>query len=74
MANITVRNLPDEVVDELKRVAARNGHSMEQEVRALLVHRYGGKDDIINRARRRWSRNPSPTAADVDRWHGQGRP
>ncbi|MFH2010790.1 MAG: hypothetical protein ABI333_29585 [bacterium] len=74
MANITIRNLPDEVVGRLKEVAARNGHSMEHEVRALLARRYGGKDDIITRARQRWTRLPSPEAADVSRWRRQGRP
>lgn len=37
MAVITVRNLPDEVRDRLRERAARLGHSMEAEVRDILV-------------------------------------
>lgn len=37
MAVLTIRNLPDEVRDRLRQRAARAGHSMEAEVRAILV-------------------------------------
>ncbi|SDB83643.1 hypothetical protein GA0111570_104171 [Raineyella antarctica] len=37
MATITVRGLPDEVRDALKRRAARKGHSMEAEAREILA-------------------------------------
>jgi plasmid stability protein len=36
MAALTVRNLPDEVRDRLRTRAAKNGRSMEAEVRAIL--------------------------------------
>lgn len=38
MAVLTIRNLPDEVRERLRRRAAHAGHSMEAEVRAILVH------------------------------------
>lgn len=37
MAVLTIRNLPDEVRDRLRRRAAHAGHSMEAEVRDILV-------------------------------------
>jgi hypothetical protein len=36
MAQLVVRNLPDEVKERLKRRAKRHGRSLEAEVRALL--------------------------------------
>ncbi|MDU6410187.1 MAG: plasmid stabilization protein [Yersiniaceae bacterium] len=36
MATLTIRNLDDEIKDRLRLAAARNGHSMEEEVRAIL--------------------------------------
>lgn len=36
MATLTVRDLDDHVRDELRSLAARNGRSMEAEVRAVL--------------------------------------
>jgi phosphopantothenoylcysteine decarboxylase / phosphopantothenate---cysteine ligase len=36
MANITIRNLPDDVKEALRVSAAANGHSMEEEARNLL--------------------------------------
>lgn len=36
MANLTIRNLDDEVKDRLQIEAARHGRSMEEEVRHIL--------------------------------------
>ncbi len=36
MANITIRNLPDEVKEKLRLIAAAHGRSMEEEVRNIL--------------------------------------
>ncbi|MFL5260081.1 MAG: FitA-like ribbon-helix-helix domain-containing protein [Hyphomicrobiales bacterium] len=41
MATLTIRDLPDMVRNALRVAAARNGRSMEAEVRDLLVKRYG---------------------------------
>lgn len=37
MATLTVRDLDDDVRDELRSLAARHGRSMEAEVRAVLT-------------------------------------
>lgn len=36
MAELTVRNLADDIKTRLKQRAARRGHSMEEEVRLIL--------------------------------------
>ena len=36
MATITVRNIPDEVIEMIKSRAKRNRRSMEQEIRSIL--------------------------------------
>jgi len=38
MANVTIRNLDDDVVTELKEKAARSGRSLEAELREILKH------------------------------------
>ena len=43
MATFTVRNLPDEVRDQLRLRAARNRRSMEAEARAVLSAAIGAK-------------------------------
>lgn len=40
MANLTIRNLDDEVKDRLRLEAARHGRSMEEEVRHILRHAF----------------------------------
>jgi plasmid stability protein len=40
MATLSIRNLPDEVRDELRVAAAKNGRSMEAEARATLVMQF----------------------------------
>lgn len=37
MAQLLIRNLPDEVKSELRRRAGKNGRSMEAEARTILV-------------------------------------
>jgi antitoxin FitA len=37
MASITIRKLPDEVKQDLREKAARNGRSLEEEVRQALI-------------------------------------
>ena len=49
MANITIRNLDDDIRTRLRVRAAGNGHSMEEEVRQILrkaVGRAGRSRDI----------------------------
>jgi len=40
MATLTIRNLPDEVRDRIRREAAEHGRSMEEEARQALALRY----------------------------------
>ena len=49
MANITIRNLDDDIRTRLRVRAAGNGHSMEEEVRQILrkaVGRAGRSRDL----------------------------
>ncbi|MGO2746483.1 FitA-like ribbon-helix-helix domain-containing protein [Microbacterium sp.] len=64
MAAITIRNLPDEVVEALKQRATKNSRSMEAEVREALTRLAAGDDPatsglervLADRYRtRRWS-------------------
>ena len=47
MATLTIRNVPEDVVARLKKVAANKGHSMEQEVRELLRTRFPVGDEVL---------------------------
>lgn len=73
---ITVRNVPNEVRDELAARAARSGRSLQEfllvQLREVVAH--PDPDDVIERARRRvalTSRGVGPTdiigALDADR-------
>ena len=74
MSTITVRNLPNDLVERIKAVAGKNGRSMEQEVRELLMHRYMPKDELLQRIRERWAKLEPPTATEVKAWTATGRP
>jgi len=52
---ITVRDVPDEVRDELAARAARSGRSLQEYVRGMLVASAGrpAVDDVVARARAR---------------------
>lgn len=74
MATITIRNVPDELVDRIKQLADRKGISMEQEVRNLLQSRYAQRDAVLKQIRQRWETLPPLSAEQMQGWKEQGRP
>ena len=74
MATITIRNLPDELVERIKLLAKEKGVSMEQEIRDLLQARYVNRREIIARIRQRNETLPTQSVVDMTDWEEQGRP
>jgi plasmid stability protein len=74
MATLTIRNVPDKVVQSLKSLARRNHRSMEQEVRELINEHVGERLSVLDQVEAAW-RNQArrPTAAEVEAWIGTGR-
>ncbi|MBC5796974.1 hypothetical protein H5968_17885 [Sphaerospermopsis sp. LEGE 00249] len=73
MATITIRNISDELVERIKRLAAQKGVSMEQEVRDLLQKRYGQRDEVLTRIRQRVEVLPMEAESRVQSWKSEGR-
>ncbi|MEM6274408.1 MAG: hypothetical protein AAF735_04125 [Myxococcota bacterium] len=73
MATLTIRNVPDEVVDRIKSCAETAGRSMEQEVRTLLEARYASRKAVLSRIRSRWAEWPRVKRSDVSDWKERGR-
>jgi plasmid stability protein len=73
MATLTIRNVPDELVERIKEVASAQGRSMEQEVRELLASRYADRQQVMSRVRERWATLPATSAARVKQWRASGR-
>ncbi|WP_422132892.1 FitA-like ribbon-helix-helix domain-containing protein [Endozoicomonas sp. ALD040] len=74
MATLTIRNLPDELVERLKLKAKAANRSMEQELRELLEASYPRKQDTIDRIRSRWNQLPETHHEEMDEWRNEGRP
>ncbi|WP_422462618.1 MULTISPECIES: FitA-like ribbon-helix-helix domain-containing protein [unclassified Endozoicomonas] len=74
MATLTIRNLPDELIERLKASAKAGNRSMEQEVRELLEARYQKKSDLIKAIRNSWKELPETSAKDIESWRHEGRP
>lgn len=74
MATITIRNISDEIVERIKRLAGQKGISMEQEVRDLLQKRYGQRDEVLARIRQRAEALPMERESRVQTWKSEGRP
>lgn len=70
MAVLTVRNLPDKVRDRLRARAARAGHSMEAEARAILTQaaaeppKKRSAEVLRERVRRHYGANPPKNVVD----------
>jgi plasmid stability protein len=73
MGSVTIRNLPDGVVAEIKAAAALHGRSLESELRELLQRRYRSREEVLTLVRARWNELPRVTAKQVDAWIEAGR-
>ena len=73
MGTLTIRNLPDDLVDRIKEAAAGQGHSMEQEVRDLLQRRYATRAEVLARLQERWRQYPTASAQEIAAWIAEGR-
>ena len=73
MSTLTIRKIPEAILERLKTAANRNDHSMEQEVRELLKKKYATTPEIATRIRRRWKDLPKTTPAKVKTWRQVGR-
>jgi plasmid stability protein len=65
MPTLTIRNLPPDVVERMKRHAKENGRSMEQEARDALSERFTSRNAILDRIEARWETIPRLSAAEV---------
>lgn len=74
MATLTIRNLPDELVERLKVKAKAANRSMEQEVRELLETHYPKKQEALERIRARWNQLPETHHEEMNEWRNKGRP
>jgi plasmid stability protein len=73
MATVTIRNLPEETVAEMRATAQRNGRSLEAEIRLLLQQRYRSRDDVLTSIRKRWTGLPRVSSRKIDTWIEVGR-
>lgn len=73
MGTLTIRSLPEEVIQGVKAAAELHQRSMEQEIRALLQRRYGPRSEVLRRIRERWEALPPTEADDVEHWRQTGR-
>ena len=75
MATLTVRDVPEATLARLKDLAARNGRSMSQEVRAALETLAMSHVAACDAIEASWGESGSGPARDeVDDWIRQSRP
>ena len=73
MGTLTIRSIPDEVLEGVRTSAELHHRSMEQEVRELLQRRYGPRSEVLQRIQSRWTELPKTSAKEVERWRKVGR-
>lgn len=68
MATLTLRNLPDEVRDALRREAAAHNRSMEEEARQALAQRYRPRllpEEVMRLIAEHNAKHPHPADAQM---------
>jgi plasmid stability protein len=73
MAALTIRNIPGNVIERLKKAAVTNGRSKEQEVRTLIESRYRAKEEVLRRIEERWKNLPKASPKEIESWIREGR-
>ena len=73
MPTITIRNLPDKIIESVKESAVKHGMSMENEIRETLKIHYMIKKDVVQRVQDRKGIYPQPEAKDIQNWIDKGR-
>jgi len=74
MAQVIVRNLDDHVVESLKRIAKARGHSLEQELRNILIEAAKPTHaDLLAEASRVRGMTPRPIEVDIEAIVREGR-
>ena len=68
--SITVRNIPERVVQGIKKRAIRHGRSMESEVRAILEESSADRDRLMDLVEAEVGKGgrPAATRRQVDGW------
>jgi plasmid stability protein len=75
MPTLTIRNVPVALVKSLKAIAQQRRHSMEQELRELLEAHVAERRSVLDQLEAAWSRQARrPSAGEIERWIGAGRP
>ena len=73
MRTLTIRKLPEDVIDRLKAVARLKAHSMAQEFLELLETKFATRSAVGARIRERWKDLPKATPKQVKTWRQTGR-
>jgi plasmid stability protein len=75
MATLTIRNLPSQVLQALRKLAKSNGRSVEDQVRRLLAETAVDRLSACDLIEGSWQRQSrAATADEVDAWLDQSRP
>ena len=74
VATLTIRNVPQRLIDRLTALAKRQNVSMAQVVRNLLEEYVGGRSPVLKEIEDSWKRQAHrPTAEEIDAWIVAGR-
>lgn len=79
MATLNIRCVPDEVVARIHHVADTHGRLVEDELRELLVERYGQTGDaprrevVLRMTSARWPELPNVSGEEIEAWIETGR-
>ena len=65
MANLTIHNLPDDLLQRIETVAATKGRTIEQEVLEMLEVRFATRSRIIQRIQERWKTLPTTSPDEI---------
>ena len=74
MATLTIRNVPLQLVQSLKKLAKKRRNSMEAQVRELLEESVGDRLSVLEQIEDSWKvQARRPSAREIEDWMVTGR-
>jgi len=72
VSSVTIRRIPDDLLDRIRAAASAHGVSLEQELRDTLAARYPTRTEVLAAVRAGWARHPAVDVTDIDGWIDEG--
>lgn len=68
MAGLTLRELPEDLIERIKAAATLHGRSVEEEIRILVQDTFAAEQPLLEVIEDRWRDRPKASRQEIREW------